>query len=67
MQTVIFGLITWKSVLLGVLLFLVTFAISLAIVSFIMVKIPADYFQKDKPRELWSDKPPVSTLPWDLR
>ena len=59
MQTVVFGLITWQSVLFGVLLFLVTFAISLAIVSFIMVKIPADYFRKDRPRELWSDKPPV--------
>lgn len=59
MQTVVFGLITWQSALLGVLVFLVTFAISLAIVSFIMVKIPADYFRKDKPRELWSDKPPI--------
>jgi hypothetical protein len=37
----------------------VTFAISLAIVSFIMVKIPPDYFRKDTPRELWSDKPPL--------
>jgi amino acid transporter len=59
MQTVVFGLITWQSVLFGVLLFLVTFAISLAIVSFIMVKIPADYFRKDRPRELWSDRHPV--------
>ena len=59
MQTDIFGLITWQSVLFGVLLFLVTFAISLAIVSFIMVKIPPDYFRKDKPRELWADKSPV--------
>ena len=59
MKTFVFGLITWKSVLLGVLLFLVTFAVSLAIVSFIMVKIPADYFRKDKPREVWADKPPV--------
>ena len=40
-------------------MFLVTFAISLAIVSFIMVKIPSDYFQKDRPRELWSDKHPA--------
>ena len=59
MQTGVVGLITWQSVLFGVLLFLVTFAISLAIVSFIMVKIPADYFRKDRPRELWSDKPQV--------
>ena len=40
----VFGLITWQSVLLGVSAVLVTFAISLAIVSVIMVKIPADYF-----------------------
>jgi hypothetical protein len=59
MQTVVFGLITWQSVLLGVLLFVVTFSISLAIVSLILVKIPADYFRKDKPRELWADKPPM--------
>ena len=59
MQTGVFGLITWQSVLLGVLLFVVTFSISLAIVSLIMVKIPADYFRRDKPRELWADKPPI--------
>ena len=59
MQTVVFGLITWQSVLLGVLLFVVTFSISLAIVSLILVKIPADYFRKDKPRELWADKHPI--------
>src|SRR6476660_1293695 len=53
------GSITWQSVLLGGLLFLVTFAISLAIVSFIMVKIPPEYFRKDTPRELWSDRHPI--------
>lgn len=53
------GSITWQSVLIGVLLFLVTFAISLAIVSFIMVKIPPDYFRKDRPRDLWADKHPA--------
>ncbi|MGH9931772.1 MAG: hypothetical protein ACREA9_21430 [Pyrinomonadaceae bacterium] len=36
-----------------------TFAISLAIVSFIMVNIPSDYFRKDRPRELWSDRHPA--------
>jgi uncharacterized membrane protein SpoIIM required for sporulation len=59
MQTVIFELITWQSVLMGLLIFMATFVVSLAIVSFIMVKIPADYFRKDTPRELWSDKPPL--------
>jgi hypothetical protein len=59
MQVFVLGSTTWRQVLLGGLVFLVTFAISLAIVSFIMVKIPADYFQKNRPRELWSDKHPV--------
>lgn len=59
MLTDVFGSITWQSVLLGVLLFLVTFTISLAIVSFIMVKIPPDYFHKDCPRDLWSDRHPA--------
>lgn len=56
---VILGFITWQRILLGGLIFLVTFAISLAIVSFIMVRIPPDYFQKDRPRELWSGKHPA--------
>lgn len=58
MLTAIFG-IAWGKVLLGVLVFAVTFAISLAIVSVIMVKIPKDYFKKDKPRELWANRHPV--------
>jgi|SRR5882672_2246201 len=59
MQIVLFGAVSWQNVLLAVLLFLGTFTISLAIVSFIMVKIPANYFQKDHPRDLWSDKHPA--------
>ena len=57
MLTTVFGLITWQNVLVGVLVFVASFTISLVIVSFIMVKIPADYFHKDRPRHLWSDKP----------
>lgn len=44
------GMIGWKGVLLGIVLFLITFSVSLGIVSFIMVRIPADYFRKDNPR-----------------
>ena len=53
------GSITWQRVLLGVLLFVVTFAVSLAIVSYILVKIPAEYFRLDHPRELWTDRHPA--------
>jgi hypothetical protein len=53
---------TWQSVLLGVLVFVVSFAISLAVVSFILVKIPANYFQKDRPQEFWSNRHPAIRL-----
>jgi hypothetical protein len=56
MLTDFFASITWRSALLAILLFVVTFTLSLAIVSFIMVKIPPDYFHKDRPRDLWSDR-----------
>ena len=59
MQIELLGFITWQSILLAVLLFVVTFSISLAIVSVIMVKIPADYFKEDRPRELFADKSPA--------
>ena len=58
MLTFTFGSITWRGALLGALIFLVTFTISLAIVSFIVVKLPATYFQKEHPREFWTDRHP---------
>jgi hypothetical protein len=59
MVTSIFAIVTRQSLLLGVLLFVVSFAISLAVVSFILVKIPPDYFQEDRPQEFWSGRHPV--------
>lgn len=46
------GMFGWKSLLLGVVLFLITFSISLGIVSFILVRIPPDYFKKGNPRKV---------------
>jgi hypothetical protein len=46
----------WKGVVLGIVLFLITFSSSLAIVSFIMVKIPADYFKPDNPRTIMPNR-----------
>jgi hypothetical protein len=54
--------ITWRSALLGVLLFLVTFTINLVIVSIVLVKIPANYFQKDHSRAFFSDRSPTVRL-----
>jgi hypothetical protein len=56
------SMVTWQSALVGVLLFVVTFAISLAIVSFILVKLPPDYFQEDRPNEFWSGRHPAIRL-----
>ncbi len=57
--TFIFGPITLRSALVGALLFLVTFSINLTIVSFVLVKIPANYFSKDHSRALLSGCPQV--------
>ncbi len=46
------GMIGWKGAILGIVLFLITFSVSLGIVSFIMIRIPADYFKKDNPRKI---------------
>lgn len=51
--------ITWRSALIGVLIFVVTFTFNLAIVSFILVKLPADHFKKGHHVEFWSGPRPV--------
>lgn len=58
MFEVIYGF-GWRDVLIGLAIFVVTFTVSLAIVSVVMVKIPKDYFQVKHPRKLWADKPPA--------
>ncbi len=57
--TVVLGFITLRNVLLGVLIFAVTFSFNLAVVSFILVKIPANYFQASHSRELWKNRSPA--------
>ncbi len=56
------GMITLRGGLVGALLFLVTFAISLAIVAFIMVKIPANYFHKNHLPEFLTGRHPAIRL-----
>jgi hypothetical protein len=50
--------ITWQSVLIGVLIFVATFTINLAIVSFILVKLPADHFSKSRKTKFWAGPRP---------
>jgi hypothetical protein len=54
MLTTVFAMITRRGVVLSVLIFVVSFALSLAIVSLILVKIPPDYFKEDRPNKFWS-------------
>jgi len=58
----IFAMMTRQSVLLAVLLFVVSFAISLGVVSFILVKIPPDYFKEGRPNAFWSRRHPMIRL-----
>jgi len=51
--------LTWHSILIAALIFVVTFFVSLGIVSLILVKIPANYFTKDHHSKFWAGKPPV--------
>ena len=46
--TQFFTSISLRSVALGIVIFLVTFSANLALVSLILVKIPADYFQESR-------------------
>lgn len=48
-----------RSVLLGIGVFAVTFSINLAIVSFILVKLPPTYFQEGHSRDLWKGRSPI--------
>ena len=53
-----FELLSLRELLVAIALFIVTFGISLAIISFILVKIPPTYFQKSHPRNFWVDRHP---------
>jgi hypothetical protein len=51
-----FESITLQGVLVGLVLFVITFSVSLGVVSLIIVKLPATYFREDHPRDFWTDK-----------
>jgi hypothetical protein len=49
--------LTWQGILIGILIFILSFAINLALVSFILVKLPGDYFRESYARKLWQARP----------
>jgi hypothetical protein len=57
--TELWGLIERRNLLLGLGLFVVTFAISIAIISFILVKLPPDYFRDSYSRDFLGDRRPA--------
>ena len=54
-----FSSITLQSALFSLLVFVVTFAASLAIVSFVLVKLPATYFKRSHDRKILTTHPPI--------
>ena len=52
------GLIALRGVMLAVALFVVTFAISLAAIFCILIKLPPTYFQQSHSRNFWVDRHP---------
>src|SRR5688572_19621665 len=51
--------LTWRSVLVGVLIFVGSFLINLAIVSVILVNLPADHFNPNNKRRFASKSHPL--------
>jgi hypothetical protein len=51
--------VTWTSILIGAALFVASFVINLGIVSFILVKLPADHFAKTRKRKFLEGYSPV--------
>ena len=57
-----FSSLTWRSVLIGVLVFLATFLLNLGIVSVILVKLPADHFKSDKSKKVGGSNATIRVL-----
>lgn len=54
-----FSGLTWQKVVVGALIFLASFFINLGIVSFILVKLPADHFSKSRKTKFWAGPRPA--------
>ena len=51
--------LTWGQVLLGALFSVVTFVVSIAVVTVVLVKLPANYFHSSHAREFLVERHPV--------
>jgi hypothetical protein len=57
-----FSSLTWRSVLIGALIFVGTFFLNLGIVSFILVKLPKDHFKNDDSKRVRGSNATVRVL-----
>jgi hypothetical protein len=48
--------LTWQNVIIGVVFFVVTFAVSSALVSFVLVRLPANFFHPENDRDILVDR-----------
>jgi hypothetical protein len=48
--------LTWQNVIIGVVFFIVTFAASSALVSFVLVRLPATFFHPSHDRDILVDR-----------
>ena len=51
--------LTWRSILIGTAIFIVTFSFSLGLVSLVLVKLPADYFRNNHHSKFFAGRPPT--------
>jgi hypothetical protein len=51
--------LSWRSVLIGALIFVGSFLFNLGIVSLILVKLPADHFSKNRKTKFWAGPNPA--------
>ncbi|MDQ3803954.1 MAG: hypothetical protein M3416_09020 [Acidobacteriota bacterium] len=54
--------LTWGQVLVGALISVVTFVVSILVVTFVLVRLPANYFHSSHDREFLTDRHPVLRL-----
>jgi hypothetical protein len=57
-----FSGLTWRTILIWVLVFVGTFLLNLGIVSFILVKLPKDHFKNDKSKRVSGSNATIRVL-----
>lgn len=51
--------LTWTKIIIGVIMLIISFAVSILIVSFVMIRIPANYFHSQYEQRFLHERHPV--------